>query len=464
MDNYMEKYQLPLLSKVQRFILDKKTGRYDGLSAHLKRGGKLSNYLPLMLGDGYGEFWKTKARYRIVKGSRASKKTVTTARQFIYNMMKFPESNLLVVRKVGTTNKDSTFAELKKAIYDLGVSDKWNTTVSPLEITYKKTGQKIVFRGLDDPQKISGVTVSVGHLCWVWIEEAYEMKTEDEFDFIDESIRGILPDHLWYQITMTLNPWNKHHWIKKRFFDPIYGEEGQVKNPKMEQGDVFAMTTNYFSNEFIDKSFKRSMERMKENNPRRYRVAGLGEWGMSSGLIFENWIEGTFDEKQLMLQKGTQSIFGLDWGYTNDPTAFIYLIVDRLNMKIYAIDEFYKKGLSNRKIAELIKYMGYQKEVIVGDSSEPKSIDDLYDHGIWRIEAARKGRDSVLNGIQRIQDFQIIADYSKTPNFCMELDNYIWDEKNKSKPADEFNHICDAMRYAFESYNDFGYAAGKVLT
>jgi phage terminase large subunit len=160
---------LPALSEPHKKILLAKEGRLEKFKKHIDKGGDPLSFLPLLIGDGYGEFWKTKKRYRVVKGSRASKKTVTIARNFIYNLMKHPGSNLLVVRKVNATNKDSTYSELKKAIYDLGVQDHWRAKVNPLEIVYIPTGQKILFRGLDDPLKIAGVTVEVGHLCWVWI-------------------------------------------------------------------------------------------------------------------------------------------------------------------------------------------------------------------------------------------------------------------------------------------------------
>ncbi len=445
---------LPNLIAPHRQILLNKEGRLEKFRKHIKRGGSVLSFLPLLIGDGYGEFWKTRKRYRVVKGSRASKKTVTVARNFIYNMMKYKDSNLLVIRKVGATNKDSTYAELRKAIIDLGVEKEWKNTVNPLELTYLPTGQKIVFRGMDDPQKISGVTVPFGHLCWVWIEEAYELRYEQDLDFVDESIRGILPDHLWYQITLSLNPWNKKHWIKKRFFDPIFGKNNEYKVPK-DDPNIFALSTNYFVNEFIDQSFKDKMEVLRVNNPKRYNVAGLGNWGISSGLVYEHWKEEVINVQRIMESKAFRHVYGLDWGYTNDPTSFIHLAVDEVNFKIYALAEHYETGMTNKKIAEMLHYKGYSSKVIIGDSSEPKSIDRLYELGIWQIEGAVKGNDSVRNGIDKLQDYEIIADRRLTPNFCTELDNYQWDAEKKNVPVDDFNHLMDAMRYACEDIKAF---------
>ena len=196
--------------------------------------------------------------------------------------MKYPQANALVIRKTYRSLKDSSFTELKWAIHRLGVDDWWAIKESPLELTYKPTGQKIYFRGLDDPLKVTSITVDVGCLCWAWFEEAYEITKESDFDMIDESIRGEVPQGLFKQITLTLNPWNERHWIKRRFFD--------VENDP----DILAMTTNYMCNEWLDESDLAVFERMKASNPRRYRVAGLGEWGIVDGLVFENWKEQAF--------------------------------------------------------------------------------------------------------------------------------------------------------------------------
>ena len=141
--------------------------------------------LPEVVGKGYATFWKFKGRYRVVKGSRASKKSKTTALWFIVNMMKYPEANALIVRKVFRTLKDSCFTDLKWAIHRLGVDEYWDVKESPLEMTYRPTGQKILFRGLDDPLKVTSITVEHGYLCWMWIEEAYEISNEDDFNMLD---------------------------------------------------------------------------------------------------------------------------------------------------------------------------------------------------------------------------------------------------------------------------------------
>jgi phage terminase large subunit len=396
-----------------------------------------------VVGRGYKEFWNFKGRYRVCKGSRASKKSKTTALNWIFRIMKYPQANLLVVRRVGATLKDSCYTELKWAIHRFGVDSLFDCKLNPLEITYIPTGQKIYFRGLDDPLKITSITVDVGCLCWLWIEEAYEISSEDDFNMLDESIRGVTPEGLFKQITLTFNPWNEHHWMKKRFFDA-------------EDDDIFATTTNYLCNEWLDSADLKVFEDMKKNNPRRYQVAGLGNWGITDGLVYENFEERFFDVEEVR-NSSTRAIFGLDFGYTNDPSALFCGIVDTGNKVLYVFDEMYEKALSNEDIADNIRKMGYSKEKIVGDSSEPKSIDRLRTLGIYRIKGARKGRDSINNGIDFIQDYKIII-HPKCNNFIKEISNYRWDAdksgRKLNKPVDDFNHLMDAMRYAMEDFID----------
>lgn len=402
-------------------------------------------YLPNIVGRGYGTFWRFKGRYRVCKGSRASKKSKTSALNHIVRIMEYPQSNLLCVRKTYRTLKDSCFTELKWAIHRLGVDAWWDIKESPLEMTYKPTGQKILFRGLDDPLKVTSITVEVGVLCWLWIEEAYEISSEADFDTLDESIRGEVPPGLFKQITLTFNPWNEHHWIKHRFFDA-------APDP-----DILAMTTNYTCNEWLDAADKKVFETMKRNNPRRYRVAGLGDWGIVEGLVYENWEERLFSIDEVRKTPGIKSAFGLDFGYTNDPTALFCGLIDTSSKTLWVFDEIYKPGMSNEDIAAAVTEAGYAKERIRADSAEPKSIDRLYALGLAHIRRARKGKDSINNGIDFIQDYKIFI-HPRCTNFLTEIGNYTWDTDTKTgkklnRPIDDFNHLMDAMRYALEEYS-----------
>ena len=170
---------------------------------------KININLPEKVGKGYGTFWRSKQRYLVCKGSRGSKKSVTTSMKLIYKIMEYPLSNALVIRQVFNTHKDSTWTQLKWAANNLGVSHLWKFSRSPLEATYLPTGQKILFRGLDDAMSITSITVEVGYLCFVWFEEAYQIKSEDDFNKVDMSIRGKLPEGYYKQIMITFNPWRR---------------------------------------------------------------------------------------------------------------------------------------------------------------------------------------------------------------------------------------------------------------
>ncbi len=397
------------------------------------------------VGRGYGRFWGFRGRYRVVKGSRASKKSKTTALWYIYHLKQFPQANLLVVRKTLRSLKDSCCTELRWAIRQLGVEEDWRFTKNPLELEHRTTGQRIYFRGLDDPMKVTSITVQTGSLCWLWVEEAYEISNEEHFNTLEESIRGKTVGGLFKQITLTFNPWNEKHWLKRRFFEAAEGND-----------DILAMTTTYKCNEWLDKADRRMFERMRASNPRRYQVAGLGNWGVAEGLVYENWREVDFDIEEIRTMPGVRSVFGLDFGYTNDPTALFCGLVDGRNNRLYVFDELYRRGLSNRRIAESIRVLGYGKERITADSSEPKSIDELRSLGL-RVQPAAKGPDSVQNGIQYIQNFELIV-HPRCVNFLTEIGNYVWEKdrfgKASNRPIDSFNHLMDAMRYALERRND----------
>lgn len=395
-------------------------------------------YQPALFGGGYDEFLKFKGRYRVVKGSRASKKSKTCGISFIQNLMLYSEANLLVIRKTARTLQDSCYKELRWAIHRLGVDHLWRCNLSPLEMTFLPTGQKIYFRGLDDPLKVTSIAVDRGYLCWLWIEEAYEITKEKDFDMLDESIRGEVPPNLWKQVTLSFNPWNEKCWIKKRFFDA-------EPDP-----DVMAITTNYMCNEWLDEADKRVFERMKKNNPKRYRTAGLGEWGIVDGLIYENWEELDFDIEAIRQRPNIKAGFGLDFGYSVDPSALCCFFLDEAERTMYIYDELYKKQLTNPQLYEEIERMGYRKERIVADSAEPKSISELRDLGMYNIRTARKGADSIRHGIQQIQDYKVII-HPRCVNFITEISNYTWaEDKNGNKlqqPIDELNHLMDAWRY-----------------
>lgn len=392
--------------------------------------------LQKVIGKGYADFWNTKKRYRVCKGSRGSKKSKTTALNMIERLYEYPESNGLCVRRFSNTLRDSVYSDLKWAIHRLGLDSYFDCTVSPMQITRRSTGQKILFRGLDDGLKITSISVDKGYLCFVWIEEAYEIFDESDFNKLDMSIRGEVPEGYFKQITLTFNPWSATSWLKKRFFD----------NP---DDNTFVKTTTWQCNEWLDESDRKIFLDMKEKNPRRYRIEGNGDWGIAEGLIYENVVfDEVFDVEELRKKEGVKAAFGNDFGFT-DPNAFICCLVDNADMRIYIFDEWYQTGVTNKVIAQKIKTMGYGSQQIICDCADAKSIAELRDEGI-HAEPSRKGKDSVNHGIQLIQNYQIVV-HPKCVEFRKEIENYCWKKDSsgrlKDEPEHDFSHGMDAMRY-----------------
>lgn len=392
--------------------------------------------LQKVIGKGYADFWNTKKRYRVCKGSRGSKKSKTTALNMIERLYEYPESNGLCVRRFSNTLRDSVYSDLKWAIHRLGLDSYFDCTVSPMQITRRSTGQKILFRGLDDGLKITSISVDKGYLCFVWIEEAYEIFDESDFNKLDMSIRGEVPEGYFKQITLTFNPWSATSWLKKRFFD----------NP---DDNTFVKTTTWQCNEWLDEADRKIFLDMKEKNPRRYRIEGNGDWGIAEGLIYENVVfDEVFDVEELRKKEGVKAAFGNDFGFT-DPNAFICCLVDNADMRIYIFDEWYQTGVTNKVIAQKIKTMGYGSQQIICDCADAKSIAELRDEGI-HAEPSRKGKDSVNHGIQLIQNYQIVV-HPKCVEFRKEIENYCWKKDSsgrlKDEPEHDFSHGMDAMRY-----------------
>lgn len=390
--------------------------------------------LQKIVGGGYYKFWNFKGRYRICKGSRASKKSKTTALWFIFNIMKYRDANALCIRKTFNTLRTSVFTDLKWAIHRLGVDEYWSCTNSPLEMTYKPTGQKIYFRGLDDALKITSISVDVGVLCWCWIEEFYEITKEEDFDFIDESIRGTVNPPLFKQITMTMNPWSEKHFAKRRFFDVV-------------DDNILAMTTNYLCNEWLDDADRLLFEEMKKNRPSRYRVAGLGDWGVAEGLIFDNWHVEDLSNK---IQQFDNVYNGLDFGYSADYTALIRAHLDKTRKIIYIFDEYYALKALTDQLAPVLKQK-CGNHYIMCDSASPERIDDLARHGVNTVSVSKT---EINFGIYWLLGYEIVI-HKDCVNIIREMSSYCWEEDKFGnalpKPVGKDDHGIDALRYAFNA-------------
>ncbi len=379
--------------------------------------------------------FQNKSRYQIPWGGAGSGKSHIVARKLLYRMLNESDvkHNILIIRKVDRTIKKSVWTLMKNIISKWGLYSEFDFNQTDRTMIWKKNGAQFMFSGLDDVEKLK----SIEGVTSIWAEEATELIQED-FEQLDLRLRGEFG--CLKQITLTFNPISDQHWIKKIFFDdPIDG--------------VFTLHTTYLDNAFIDDEYKMVMENKKKSNPRYYNIYALGNWGTAEGLVFQNAEQRLIREDEI---KGLESIQGLDFGYTNDPTSFHQSYIDTVNKKIYIYDGFYEKGLSNEAIAEKIKGKLLHKHKTIADSSEPKSIDRLKMLSI-NVEGARKGKDSVNAGVDFLLEYEIIVN-AHLVEFMIEFNNYSWavDKNGKAtnKPVDDFNHFIDSLRYSTEKFQE----------
>lgn len=406
-----------------------------------------------VVGGAYGAFWRDKHRYRVLKGGRASKKSTTTALWFIYHIMQHPKANALVVRKTYNTHHDSTFAMLKWAAERLGVTKYWQFKENPLEAIYKPTKQKILFRGFDDVLKLTSITVDKGVLCWVWLEEAYELDDEADFQTLDETIRGELPEGLWKQITITFNPWVNSHWTKKRFFD-------------REDPDAFTLTTTYRCNEWLDDADRNLIENLRDTDPERYLVVGLGEYGIPGGAYFDEFRKDIHVIEPFQIPDDWRRYITIDYGL--DMFACYWIAVDWHN-KAYVYREVYKSGLLISDAAKLLLEMNGTDKIYTY-SAPPDlwnrqretgmSTAELFmQHGIPLTKASNnrvQGWYNLKEWLKPYDDEQGIKTapltfFKNCKNVIRCLPQLQCDEKNpndvESNKNHELSHGPDAIRY-----------------
>lgn len=398
--------------------------------------------LPKMVHKSYAPLFRSRARYISIKGSRGSGKSEAVARKVIFDIMTKPYVNWLVLRRYANTNRQSTYALIEKVANVMQVAFLFQFNSSLPEITYKPTGQKIIFRGLDKPLSITSISVKTGNLCREWAEEAYQIELEESFDTVDESLRGKIDDpDGFYQTVITFNPWNENHWLKHRFFDE-----------DTKQSGTLSYTTTYKDNPFLDDGYIKKLKEMLITNPRRAKVAVLGEWGVSEGLVFDNFdvVDFNINEK---VQKIGKTYHGMDFGFTHDPTTLPSSIYDAKTNELWIYGELYRTGLLTSQIVNEIRNRKLTAAVIHADAANPMAIAELRNKGIRRIRAAKKGPDSIELGLSFMQSLKIHI-HPSCEHTIEEFNTYTFDRDKSgkwlNKPVDANNHIIDALRYSLE--------------
>lgn len=338
---------------------------------------------------------------------------------------------ILVLRKVGATVRDSVFADIMSSLSYFGILDKCKINMSAFRITLPN-GSEFIFKGMDNPEKIK----SIKGISDVVMEEASEFTLDD---YTQLTLRLRDKKHLEKQIYLMFNPVSKANWVYNAFF---------VKNPK----NTVVYQTTYKDNRFLDEVTKENIEELANRNEAYYKIYALGQFATLDKLIFPKYEKRLLNKDKL---SHLPSFFGLDFGFANDPTAFMHVKVDVPNRKLYILEEYVKKGLLNNQIAEVIKSLGYSKEVINADSAEQKSVAELIMSGIERAVAVQKGPGSIMQGIQYLQQFDIIVD-ERCVKTIEELENYTWQKDKRTneyinKPSDTYNHCIDAIRYALQN-------------
>lgn len=371
-----------------------------------------------------------------LRGGRGSTKSSFAGIEIILGLMKNPDMNAVVMRKVKANLRDSVMAQLEWAADKLGVSELWQMKASSFEMVYKKTGQQILFCGADDPHKLKSKKFRDGYVGYIWYEELDEFYGMDEIRSINQSLmRG----GERFTVLYTYNPPKSAcSWVNREVLVP--------------RGDRYCHSSTYLDvdESWLGRQFIIEAEHLKKHNTDLYNHEYLGMVTGTGGEVFRNvTLRGISDEEIAGFDRIKR---GIDFGYAADP--FAYEVCQYHNGRLFVFDEIYKTGLSNSGAARLIKNGRQYGSFIVCDSAEPKSIRELRDLGL-RVRGAKKGPDSVEYGIKFLATLdEIIIDNVRCPNAAREFTAYEIERDSeggfKSYYPDKNNHAIDAVRYAME--------------
>lgn len=372
----------------------------------------------------------------ILTGGRFSSKSYTAAIASV-NWAALLDHRIIYGRYTSVSGKDSTFPEVEEKIKLLGFENYFN--ISQNRIDGITNDSKIVFKGFKTGSNIQTASLkSLKDFSILVVEEAEEIPDYDTYEKVSLSIRGNNDFNSEPNIkVLILNPTTKEHWIYKEFFESKGVEAGfnGVKD------NVCYIHTSYLDClEFVPKDIIRSFEYMKVNKPNRYKHIVLGGWlDRMEGCVIEDWRIGIFDDS-------LPSVYGMDFGYVNDPTVLVKIATDDNN--IYTSLKLHRLSMSTDDIIQFLEETIDRSDMILADCAEPRLIEEIQVAG-FNIIACRKGKDSIKNGLARLNEKTIVSEDNDT-EFHRELNNYIWSDKKSNTPIDKFNHVIDAVRYGYD--------------
>ena len=375
-------------------------------------------------------------RDEIYYGGAGSGKSVFIAQKLVIKLLNDDNRLLLVVRKTQATLRDSCFSLFKSILYDWHIAEECNINKTNLEITLPN-GSRIIFKGIDDPEKIK----SINGITDIFCEEVTELEEED-FDQLHLRLRNKKKKN--NQVLSAFNPVSKASWVYKRYFSD---------EATYDKGKTMILQTTYRDNKFLPQDYIDNLMAMKNTNYAYYLIYAEGEFCSLDKKVYNNWERKSFNYRDILIGNSNRKcIYGLDFGYVHDPTAIICSIIDESTKEIWIYDNYADKGMTNEDIFKKLQEMEINSARVVCDNADQKSIEDLRRLGAKRVVPCSKGKDSILNGISLIQEYHIYVN----PN-CSGVEeeflNYTWVKDKKTgeyinKPIDKFNHYMDAFRYS----------------
>ena len=379
----------------------------------------------------YLEDWQH--RYNVYYGGRGSGKTRFIFDKLVLKGLK-EKRTILLMRKTTANCKYSVWKELKEAVERFKLSKYFTFYESDYSAVCQLTGTVFRCQGLDNPEKIKGFS----EISDVLLEEATEFTAED-LELIDGTVRSV-KYKLPLQIYFLFNPVSKANWVYKYF-----GFDTGIAPP-----NTFVLKTTYLDNPHLSQDYIQRMENMRTTNPTRWKIEALGDFVSLDKLVFQNYLVEEFNHAEI---KG-ELLVGLDFGFINDVSTIVASILDEENGRIYVFKEWGATGKTNDELAKIITSLGFSKSTIIADAAEQKSVEEIKRLGITRIKPCVKGPDSIIHGIQKLQNYEIIV-HPQCSELITEFENYSW-QKDKAtgeyinKPIDAFNHYCDALRYSLQ--------------